>query len=278
MFLNPGQRHSMYCRLSGRNSTWRIAMLKLENVKWTAEDGNEILKGIDFEAEAGTLTVITGPNGSGKTTLAKVISGVEKLACGSIKLDDEELAGLDITKRAQRGVAYAFQQPVRFKGITVRDLIELADGGKVEEMDVCRIMNKVGLCTQDYIDREVNDSLSGGEIKRIEIATVLARKDAKLLVFDEPEAGIDLWSFNGLVESFEELKREQDKVLLVISHQERLLEIADNIVVIDDGKVRVAGPGKEILPQLMIGEVVADCPVGKEIGARKTGDSGNAGN
>ena len=239
-------------------------MLKLENVKWTAEDGSEILKGIDFEAMEGTLTVITGPNGSGKTTLAKVISGVEKLACGSIKLGETELAGLDITQRAKRGVAYAFQQPVRFKGITVRDLIELADGGKVEEMDVCRVMNKVGLCTQDYIDREVNDSLSGGEIKRIEIATVLARKDAKLLVFDEPEAGIDLWSFNGLVDAFEELKREKDKVLLVISHQERLLEIADQIVVIDGGTVRVAGPGKEVLPQLMQGEVVGDCPVGKE--------------
>ncbi len=239
-------------------------MLKLENVKWTAEDGSEILKGIDFEAKEGTLTVITGPNGSGKTTLAKVISGVEKLACGSIKLGETELAGLDITQRAKRGVAYAFQQPVRFKGITVRDLIELADGGKVEEMDVCRVMNKVGLCTQDYIDREVNDSLSGGEIKRIEIATVLARKDAKLLVFDEPEAGIDLWSFNGLVDAFEELKSEKDKVLLVISHQERLLEIADQIVVIDSGKVRVAGPGKEVLPQLMQGEVVGDCPVGKE--------------
>ena len=239
-------------------------MLKLENVKWTAEDGSEILKGIDFEAKEGTLTVITGPNGSGKTTLAKVISGVEKLACGSIKLGETELAGLDITQRAKRGVAYAFQQPVRFKGITVRDLIELADGGKVEEMDVCRVMNKVGLCTQDYIDREVNDSLSGGEIKRIEIATVLARKDAKLLVFDEPEAGIDLWSFNGLVDAFEELKREKDKVLLVISHQERLLEIADQIVVIDGGTVRVAGPGKEVLPQLMQGEVVGDCPVGKE--------------
>ena len=238
-------------------------MFKLENVKWTAEDGAEILKGIDFEVEEGTLTVITGPNGSGKTTLAKVIAGVEKITEGSMKLDDVELADKDITERAKMGVAYAFQQPVRFKGITVRDLIELADGSKVEEMDVCRIMNKVGLCTQDYIDREVNDSLSGGEIKRIEIATVLARKDAKLLVFDEPEAGIDLWSFNGLVEAFEELKSEKDKVLIVISHQERLLEIADNIIVIDGGLVRQAGKGSEVLPTLMHGEVVGDCPVGK---------------
>ncbi len=238
-------------------------MFKLENVKWKAEDGAEILKGIDFEVEAGTLTVITGPNGSGKTSLAKVISGVEDITEGSMTLDGEELAGKNITERAKLGVAYAFQQPVRFKGITVRDLIELADGHKVEEMDICRIMNKVGLCTQDYIDREVNDSLSGGEIKRIEIATVLARKDAKLLVFDEPEAGIDLWSFTGLVEAFQELKSEQDKVLLVISHQERLLEIADNIVVIDGGRVREAGPAREVLPNLVKGEVVGDCPVGK---------------
>lgn len=239
-------------------------MFKLDNVKWTAEDGTEILKGIGFEVEKGSLTVITGPNGSGKTSLAKVIAGVEQLTEGSMTLDGEELADKDITERAKMGVAYAFQQPVRFKGITVRDLIELSDGNAVEEMDVCRIMSKVGLCTQDYIDREVNDSLSGGEIKRIEIATVLARKDAKLLVFDEPEAGIDLWSFNGLVEAFEELKSEKDKVLIVISHQERLLEIADNIVVIDGGLVRTAGKGSEVLPTLMQGEVIGDCPVGKE--------------
>ncbi len=240
-------------------------MFKLENVKWTADDGTEIIKGIDFELEEGTLTVITGPNGSGKTSLAKVISGVEPLTEGSIKLDGVELAGKDVTERAKTGVAYAFQQPVRFKGITVRDLIELADGGSLEEMDICRIMNKVGLCTQDYIDREVNDSLSGGEIKRIEIATVLARKDARLLVFDEPEAGIDLWSFNGLVEAFNELKREKDKILIVISHQERLLEIADNIIVIDGGLVRAAGPGDEILPQLVESEISGGCPVGKEM-------------
>lgn len=240
-------------------------MLSLKNVKWKAEDGAQILNGIDFELEKGTLTVVTGPNGGGKTSLAKVISGVEDATEGEIKLDGTELNGKDITERAKLGVAYAFQQPVRFKGITVRDLIELAAGGKVEELDVCNIMNKVGLCTKDYIDREVNDSLSGGEIKRIELATVLARSDANLLIFDEPEAGIDLWSFNGLVDAFEELKNTKDKVLLVISHQERLLEIADNIVVIADGKVRIAGPAEKILPQLMSDEKSGSCPIGKEM-------------
>ena len=240
-------------------------MLSLENVKWQAEDGATILNGIDFELEEGTLTVITGPNGGGKTSLAKVIAGVEEATEGTITLGDEELTGKNITERAKIGVAYAFQQPVRFKGVTVRDLIELAAEEKMEEFDICSVMNKVGLCTKDYIDREVNDSLSGGEIKRIELATVLARSKAKLLVFDEPEAGIDLWSFNGLVDAFEDLKKDKDKVLLVISHQERLLEIADNIIVIADGKVRIAGPGKEILPQLMNDEKSGSCPIGKDM-------------
>ena len=240
-------------------------MLSLENVKWQAEDGATILNGIDFELEEGTLTVITGPNGGGKTSLAKVIAGVEEATEGTITLGEEELTGKNITERAKMGVAYAFQQPVRFKGVTVRDLIELAAEEKMEELDICSVMNKVGLCTKDYIDREVNDSLSGGEIKRIELATVLARSKAKLLVFDEPEAGIDLWSFNGLVDAFEELKKDKDKVLLVISHQERLLEIADNIIVIADGKVRIAGPGKEILPQLMNDEKSGSCPIGKDM-------------
>lgn len=239
-------------------------MLTLKNVHWKTADGDEILKGIDFHVEKGKLTVITGPNGSGKTTLAKVISGLNEVTEGTLELEDLDITKKDITERANLGVSFAFQQPVRFKGITVRDLLDLAAGGEIGDENVCNLMAKVGLCTKDYIDREVNASLSGGEIKRIEIATVLAKKNSKLLVFDEPEAGIDLWSFTGLIEAFEELKKKKDKALLVISHQERLLEIADEIVVLADGKVRIAGPGKEILPQLMAHEKAGGCPVGKE--------------
>ena len=208
--------------------------------------------------------MVTGPNGGGKTSLAKVIAGLNAVTEGTILLDDIDITDKDITERAQLGVSYAFQQPVRFKGVAVRDLLELAAGGTINEENVCSILAKVGLCTKDYIDREVNASLSGGEIKRIEIASVLARKNSRLLIFDEPEAGIDLWSFSGLIDTFEELKKEKDKSLLVISHQERLLEIADEIAVIVDGKVRIAGPGKEIMPQLMEGEKSGSCPMGKE--------------
>lgn len=239
-------------------------MLTLNNVCWKPDDGEAVLKGIDLKVPAGKLTVVTGPNGGGKTSLAKVIAGLNATTEGSILLDDIDITDKDITERAQRGVSYAFQQPVRFKGVAVRDLLELAAGGTIDEENVCSILAKVGLCTKDYIDREVNASLSGGEIKRIEIATVLARKNSRLLIFDEPEAGIDLWSFSGLIETFEELKKEKDKSLLVISHQERLLEIADEIAVIVDGRVRIAGPGKEIMPQLMEGEKSESCPMGKE--------------
>lgn len=239
-------------------------MLTLNNVCWKPEDGGAVLKGIDLTIPAGKLTVVTGPNGGGKTSLAKVIAGLNATTEGTILLDDMDITDKNITERARLGVSYAFQQPVRFKGLAVRDLLELAAGGSIEEEDVCSLLAKVGLCTKDYIDREVNASLSGGEIKRIEIATVLARKNSRLLIFDEPEAGIDLWSFSGLIDTFEELKKEKDKSLLVISHQERLLEIADEIAVIVDGKVRIAGPGKEIMPQLMEGEKSGSCPMGKE--------------
>ena len=176
-----------------------------------------------------------------------------------------DITDKNITERAKLGVSYAFQQPVRFKGLTVRDLLKLSAGGELQEDRLCSILGKVGLCTQDYIDREVNASLSGGEIKRIEIATVLARKDRKLAIFDEPEAGIDLWSFAGLVDVFERLKRKGTETLLVISHQERLLNIADDIVVVANGKVRAAGPREEILPQLLADEKAGSCPIGKEI-------------
>ena len=240
-------------------------MLTLKNVCWKPEDGEAVLKGIDLEIPAGKLTVVTGPNGGGKTSLAKVIAGLNTITEGQILLEDTDLTDKDITERARLGVSYAFQQPVRFKGLTVRDLINLAAGEELSDAMTCNLLAKVGLCTKDYIDREVNTSLSGGEIKRIEIASVLARKNSRLLIFDEPEAGIDLWSFAGLIDTFEELKKDNDKALLVISHQERLLEIADEIVVIVDGKVRIAGPGKEIMPQLMEGEKSGSCPIGKEM-------------
>ena len=235
-------------------------MLTLKNICWTLPDGEEILKGIDLTVQTGKLTIVTGPNGGGKTSLAKLVSGLEHPTSGEIWLDN-----VNITERAKLGVSYAFQQPVRFKGLTVRDLLKLSAGGELQEDRLCSILGKVGLCTQDYIDREVNASLSGGEIKRIEIATVLARKDRKLAIFDEPEAGIDLWSFAGLVDVFERLKRNGTETLLVISHQERLLNIADDIVVVANGKVRAAGPREEILPQLLADEKAGSCPIGKEI-------------
>ncbi len=240
-------------------------MLTLKNVCWKPEDGDTVLRGIDLNIPAGKLTVITGPNGGGKTSLAKVIAGLNNITEGQIFLEDRDITNEDITSRTKLGIGYAFQQPVRFKGITVRELLNLAAGEEINDANVCNLLAKVGICTKDYIDREINTSLSGGEIKRIEIASVLARKNTKLLIFDEPEAGIDLWSFSGLIDTFESLKRESDKALLVISHQERLLEIADEIVVIADGKVRISGPGKEIMPQLMEGEKSRVCPIGKEM-------------
>ncbi len=202
--------------------------------------------------------LITGPNGGGKTSLAKLIAGLEKPTSGSIILDGEDITSLDITERANKGISYAFQQPVRFKGITVRDLLELAAGKKIEEKEICSLLGKVGLCTRDYIDREVNSSLSGGEIKRIEIATVLAR-NTKLTIFDEPEAGIDLWSFNELIDAFVEIKENYAGTLLIISHQERILNIADEIIVIANGVVKDIGKKEEILPTLLEVSNTGDC-------------------
>ena len=239
-------------------------MLKLEHLAWALPGGDELIKDIDLSLDTGKLVVVTGPNGGGKTSLAKLIAGVETPTAGRIILDGEDLTGDDITTRAQKGIAYAFQQPVRFKGLTVRDLLELAAGGPLSEQEVCQLLGKAGLCAEEYIDREMNTSLSGGESKRIEIATVLAR-NAKLSIFDEPEAGIDLWSFARLVETFEDLRGQNTGTLLIISHQERILSIADEIIVIADGRVRTKGTPKEVLPSLLAEEKTMRCPLGKEI-------------
>ena len=240
-------------------------MLELKNISFSAEteDGKkEILKDISMKIDDGFLA-ITGPNGGGKSTLAKVIAGIIKPTSGQILLDGEDITDLSITDRAKRGVSFAFQQPVRFKGITVHDLISLAAGKEISVADACNYLSQVGLCARDYINREVNASLSGGEIKRIEIATVLVR-DTELSVFDEPEAGIDLWSFSGLIDVFEKQKAKKNRSMLVISHQERILNIADEIIVIADGKVRTQGPKDEILPTLLKSEKANYCPLNKE--------------
>lgn len=241
-------------------------MLELQNLIWKLPGGETIINNISCKMNS-RLVVITGPNGGGKTTLAKLIAGVETPTGGKILLDGTDITGIDITGRARLGIAYAFQQPVRFKGLTVRDLLELAAGEKLGHDRLCELLGKVGLCAEEYIDREMSAALSGGEAKRIEIATVLARK-AKLMVFDEPEAGIDLWSFTRLVETFEEIRGSTSGSLVIISHQERILSIADEIIVVADGNVREAGSREDILPRLLHGDCACRCPQRKGSGCQ----------
>ena len=237
-------------------------MLELKNISFQVDDegkDKEIIRNISLTIPDRKLVVVTGPNGGGKSTLAKLIAGIEKPTEGRIFFNGEDITELGVTERAQKGIAYAFQQPVRFKGIRVLDLIRIAAGKTLSISDACEYLSAVGMCARDYVDREVNASLSGGELKRIEIATVLARK-AVLSVFDEPEAGIDLWSFRNLTEVFQKMREDiRDSSILIISHQERILEIADEIIVLKDGKVEKQGTRNEVYPNLMINEKAAVC-------------------
>ena len=224
-------------------------MLELRNLSFRAED-NQIIHDLNLKIEDNKFIVITGPNGGGKSTLAKLVAGIERSTAGQILFDGTDITNMSITDRAKMGIGFAFQQPVRFKGLTVLDLLRIAKGKHLSVADACEYLSEVGLCAKDYIHREVNASLSGGELKRIEIATVLAR-DVKLALFDEPEAGIDLWSFQNLIQIFENMRNsETNRSIIVISHQERILNIADEIIVLAEGKIFKQGEKEEILPEI----------------------------
>lgn len=225
-------------------------MLELKNICFTVEDDKEILKDVNLTIDDSKFIAITGPNGGGKSTLAKIITGIKSPTKGQIILNGEDITNLSITERANKGISFAFQQPVRFKGITVNDLIRLAARKSITKKEACNYLHQVGLCAKEYIDREVNGSLSGGELKRIEIATIIAR-GTKLSLFDEPEAGIDIWSFNNMISVFEKMRREIDGSIVIISHQERILNIADEIILIEGGKIKSHGKKDDILPKLL---------------------------
>lgn len=224
-------------------------MLELRNVSFEV-DGKKILNNISQTMEDNRFTVITGPNGGGKSTLAKLIMGIEKPTEGEILFDGEDITAMSIDERAKRKIGYAFQQPPRFKGMSVRKLLSLAHGKDLDEEICCSYLTDVGLCSKDYLNRDVDASLSGGEVKRIEIASILAR-DLKLSIFDEPEAGIDLWSFAKLVETFQKLQRESRQSIILISHQERIMQLADEIIIIENGAIKTKGKRDDILPSLM---------------------------
>ena len=232
-------------------------MLELIGLTWDAPDGRRILDDITLSFPSSGITIITGPNGGGKTTLLKIVMDIEHPLKGKVLFDGEDITSLDTTERAKRGISYGFQTPVRFKGITIHDLLEIASEKSLEKEDVNRLLAKVGLCGKDYAEREVDQTLSGGEIKRIEIASVLAR-ESRIAIFDEPEAGIDIWSFSGLISVFEELKKG-DVPVLIVSHQERLMEIADRIIVIEGGRVSMDGKSEDVLKKLL----PSACPLKK---------------
>ena len=237
-------------------------MLELKHISFNVNNNDgggkvEILDDVSFTVPDGKFFVITGPNGGGKSTLARLIMGIEQPTAGQILYNGEDITGLSITERAKKGIGYAFQHPPRFKGLTVRRLLSLAHGSELPEDECCSYLTRVGLCSMDYLNREVDASLSGGEVKRIEIATLMAR-NLGLAIYDEPEAGIDLWSFSMLVQSFRMLTQENNESVIIISHQERIMKLADEILVIADGKIRSQGSRDEILPGLL-GEFDRKC-------------------
>ena len=230
----------------------RGTMLELRNISYAAEDNSkeiEILKNVSVKIEE-RFVAVTGPNGSGKSTLAKIIAGIIQPTSGQILLDGVDITDLSITERANMGISFAFQQPVRFKGITVKDLLSIAAGKDATMTEICEMLSEVGLCARDYVNREVNGSLSGGELKRIEIAMIMARK-TKVSIFDEPEAGIDLWSFQNLIRVFEKMYEVTNGSILIISHQERILNIADKIILLAYGEISKVGTKEEIMPALL---------------------------
>ena len=235
-------------------------MLTLKNLSLTAADAQgraDIVKNVSLDVEDGKFLVITGPNGGGKTTLAKLIMGLAPPTGGQIFLDGEDITGLSITDRAKRGISYSFQQPPRFKGMKVSDLLTIAAGKALSHDEACSYLTQVGLCARDYLNRDVDTSLSGGEVKRIEIATLLAKK-SRLMIFDEPEAGIDLWSFARLTETFRELHEKGGRTILIISHQERIIRLADEIILIANGEIAGRGTADELYPKLL-SQTVAGC-------------------
>ena len=243
-------------------------MLELKNITFKVDnlDGKgeiTILDNVSFKIEQGKILIITGPNGGGKSTLAKIIMGIEKPTSGQILFDGKDVTNLSITERARLGIGYAFQQPPRFKGVTVKKLLNLASGNKLNDTACCEYLTNVGLCSKEYLKRDVDASLSGGELKRIEIASLMAR-NPKLAIYDEPEAGIDLWSFSMLVDSFQKFKENKDQTVVIISHQEKIIDLADELMIIRNGKIQYKVSKEEIMPMIQTEPTKCGCPI-KEV-------------